>query len=423
MVSFERANALLRQFKGDTYLRGMGVLPQVGHVAAALGRRAAFVGCQFPGCADKMGAIKDALRAQGVDLVAEMDGAVPNAPREDVARVTDALRAAGPDVIVSFGGGSTIDCVKAAQIMHTIGGDIESYFGTGLVTEALAASGKKLTPHVAIQTAASSAAHLTKYANITDVHTGQKKLIVDMAIVPRQPVFDYTVTFDAPPGLTADGALDGLSHALEVLYSAVGKPEYDGVTEVAAQGIRLIVNYLPDVMADPHDAPGREALGLATDLGGYCIMIGGTNGAHLNSFSLVDILSHGRACGMLNPYYTVFFAPAIEEPLRLVGRIYRDAGYTHAGIDTLHGRDLGIAVAEAMLAFEQRIGFPRTLGQVPGFDEGYIDRALVAAKNPQLKMKLENMPVALTADMVDEYMGPILQAARTGDLSLIKNVQ
>jgi alcohol dehydrogenase len=35
---------------------------------------------------------------------------------------------------------------------------------------------------------------------------------------------------------------------------------------------------------------------------------------------------------------------------------------------------------------------------------------------------LQNMPVALTADDIDEYMGPILQAAKTGNLSLIKNV-
>jgi len=30
-------------------------------------------------------------------------------------------------------------------------------------------------------------------------------------------------------------------------------------------------------------------------------MIGGTNGAHLTSFSLIDVLTHGRACAMLNP--------------------------------------------------------------------------------------------------------------------------
>lgn len=45
-----------------------------------------------------------------------------------------------------------------------------------------------------------------------------------------------------------------------------------------------------------------------------------------------------------------------------------------------------------------------------------------AVKYPQLEMKLKNMPVPLNLDMIDEYMHPILEAAATGDFSLIKNV-
>jgi alcohol dehydrogenase class IV len=422
MDEFDRARSLLAAFKGDAYLHGMGVLPQVGGAAAALGRRAVFVGCQFPGCQCHMDTIRESLRVAGVTLLGEIEGAAPNAPREDVARITDALRRFDPDSIVTFGGGSTIDAVKAAEVLRTVGGTIEDYFGAGLVTQAIDRTGKALTPHLAIQTAASSAAHLTKYSNITDLRTGQKKLIVDLAIVPQRPVFDYEVTFGAPASLTADGALDGISHSLEVLYSAVGKPEYERAAAVAREGVGLAIRHLPRVLADPQDAVGREALGLATDLGGYAIMIGGTNGAHLTSFSLVDVLPHGRACGMLNPYWTVFFAPAIEAPLRLIGGLYRDAGYAAADLDGLTGRDLGLAVAEAMIAFEQTAGFPTRLADVPGFTSGHIERALVAAKNPQLKSKLENMPVAMTADMVDDYMGPVLLAAASGDLSLIRNV-
>lgn len=422
MTEFEKARRLLREFKGDAYLHGLGVLPQVGVATAGLGRRAAFIGCRFPGCDCYMDAIRAALTAAGVTIVGETDGAAPNAPREDLARITDFLRRVAPDVIVSFGGGSTIDAVKAAEVLRTLGGTIEDYFGAGLVTAAAQQQGRTLTPHVAIQTAASSAAHLTKYSNITDLHTGQKKLIIDLAIVPQRPVFDYETTFDAPPGLTADGALDGISHALEVLYSAVGKPEYARAADVARAAIGLAVQHLPRVLADPRHPTSREALGLATDLGGYAIMIGGTNGAHLTSFSLVDVLPHGRACGMLNPYWTVFFAPAIEAPLRLVGQIYRDAGYIATDLDRLAGRDLGLAVAEGMIAFEAAVGFPTRLADVPGFTPEHIGRALAAAKNPQLKSKLENMPVPMTAEMVDDYMGPVLAAATSGDLTGIRNV-
>jgi alcohol dehydrogenase class IV len=297
------------------------------------------------------------------------------------------------------------------------------YFGTGLVSGALRQSGKALNPQVAIQTAAGSAAHLTKYSNITEISTGQKKLIVDDSIVPAYPAFDYKVTYGTPPDLTADGALDGISHSLEVLYGTVGKPDYEKLEEIAGIGIRLAVNYLPRAIANPMDKKAREALCLATDLGGYSIMIGGTNGGHLTSFSLVDILPHGRACAIMNPYYTVFFAPAIERPLRVVGKIYQQADLTGADIEALKGRDLGIAVAEAMFELARRIGYPTRLRDVEGFGQQHIDRALTAAKNPQLKMKLQNMPVPLKSDMIDDYMGPILEAARDGNLSLIKNVK
>jgi len=422
MGEFDTARQLLREFKGDAYVNGFGVLPRVGEVAAGLGRRVALVKDTFPGAEGFAAVIRKSLEAAGLQVVGVVEGARPNAPREDLARITAQLTGLGPDLTVSFGGGSTIDAVKAAEVLRTLGGSIDDYFGVGLVTKALAAGGRTLPSHVAVQTAASSGAHLTKYSNITDLASGQKKLIVDEAIVPPRAVFDYAVTLGAPTSLTADGALDGVSHSLEVLYSAVGKPFYERMERVAREGIRLVIEYLPQVLEDPGDETGREALGLATDLGAYAIMLGGTNGAHLTSFSLIDILSHGRACALMNPYYTVFFAPAVEAPLKLVGGIARELGYSKADPEPLSGRALGLAVAEALIAFLEKAGLPSRLSQVPGFTQAHIERALTAAKDPQLKMKLENMPVPLTAEMVDEYMGPVLEAARTGNLALIKNV-
>jgi alcohol dehydrogenase len=422
MKNRERAIELIREFKGKDYLFGTGVLPGIGKVAAAAGKTAALIHGTSAGVARHLPTVRRALADSGVALRAEIPGARPNCPRQDLFRITGELADAAAEIIISFGGGSTIDAAKAAAVLCTLGGSIDDYLGTGLVSAALERGGGALPPHVAVQSAASSGAHLTKYSNITDLATGQKKLIVDEAIVPSHPVFDYAVTRSAPPTLTADGALDGIAHILEVLYGAVGKPFYPRIREVAAAGIALAVNSLPAVMENPEDAANREALCLATDLGGYAIMIGGTNGGHLTSFSLVDVLSHGRACALMNPYYTVFFAPAIEDPLRLVGGIYREAGYIDADLDALQGRRLGETVAAGMFAFAAKIGFPTRLDQVEGFGAGHVERALEAAKNPQLKMKLENMPVPLSAEMIDAYMGPILRSAASGDLGLIRNV-
>jgi len=427
-MMFDKARQLIREFKGDAYAFGAGALERSGALAAQLARRAVIVRGSSAASRRVADQVQRSLRAMDVGVIGEIAGARPNAPREDVLRIANQfgelgeLRTRGANVIVVIGGGSAIDAVKAANVLLTLGGEIDDYFGVGRVTEALTASGRALVPLLAVQTAASSAAHLTRYSNVTDLAQGQKKLIVDEAIVPPRAVFQYDVTVSMSRDFTLDGAFDGIAHCLEVFFGAVGKPNYDRIAEVATTGIRLIVNHVQRAATTPDDLTAREALGLGTDLGGYAIMLGGTSGAHLTSFSLVDVLSHGRACAIMNPYYTVFYAPAIEAPLRAVGRIYRQAGLTDADVDTLSGRELGLAVAEAMIELSRRVGFPTSLGQVPGFTDDHIARALAAAKDPQLRMKLQNMPVPLTADMVDEYMGSVLLAARDGDLSLVKNV-
>jgi alcohol dehydrogenase len=418
----DKAEGLLRRFKGDAYLQGGGVLSQLGPWVRQAGDRAALVRGTFPGSDRHVRAIRESLAEAGIELVAEIKGARPNTPKEDVLRITSELQGAKPNVIISFGGGSTIDAVKAADVLRILGGDVEDCFGTDLVAKALRCGGLVLTPHVAVQTVAGSAAHLTKYANVTDTATSQKKLIVDLAIIAGYPAFDYSVTHSTPRDLTADGAFDGIAHMLEVLYGAVGKPHYDQAAEIAATGLPLALTCLPQAMRAPSDARAREALCLATDLGGYAIMIGGTNGGHLTSFSLVDILPHGRACALMNPYYTVFFAPAIEKPLHLLGEVYDRLGLADVDFSALAGRELGVAVAETMLTFARSVGFPTRLADVDGFSHRHINRALAAAKDPQLKMKLANMPVPLTAEMVDDYLGPVLEAARDGSLEAIRSV-
>ena len=424
MILQNTAARLLKNFKGESYLFGLDVLKEIGEVAASYGKKALVISNTSylkPVCDQ----VVKSLNAAGVELAGDriVPDAKPNAPREDVYRIESYILHFNPDVLISIGGGSAIDAVKAANTLATQGEnslEIESYFGTGLVTESVAKTSQALLPHIAVQTSASSGAHLTKYSNITDPVVGQKKLIVDNAIVPTNPVFDYKVTASMPLGLTIDGALDGIAHCLEVFYGA-NEESFNNLADIMETALRLIIEYTPKVIEDPSNLEAREAIGLATDLGGYAIMIGGTNGAHLTSFSLVDVTSHGRACGIMNPYYAVFFAPAVEVQLQLVGSVLKDYGYIEKDLSGLKGRELGLCVAEGLTSFSKTIKCPISLGELEGFTDGHIDRALTAAKNPQLKMKLQNMPVPLTAEQVDEYMKPILLAAKTGDFTLIKS--
>jgi alcohol dehydrogenase class IV len=422
----ERASELLKEFKGDAYAFGAGVLDEaVGKFTAKFGKKAMFVGpIEFEWFQPIKDRILKSLDGAGVEVVDVAKSAAPNAPFVDVYRLHSHVMHKKPEVLVVADGGSGIDAVKATATLATLGDiqpEIDPFFGVGNVTKVCQESGRTIMPVVAIMMAASSGAHLTKYSNITDPTAGQKKLIVDEAIIPPRSVFDYDVTTTQPMSLTLDGGLDGIAHCLEVYFGAPPETR-ERTREVAELGLELIIQGLTQVKDNPSDIEARSLLGLGTDLGGYAIMIGGTSGPHLSSFSLVDVLSHGRACALMNPYYTVFFAPAIEEQLRVIGRIYKKHGYVDEDVDSLSGRELGLAVAKGMVKFSEFLAFPTCLCDVPGISEAHVDRCLTAAKDPQLDMKLRNMPVSLNADLVEEYMRPILEAAWEGEFDKIKTM-
>lgn len=420
-----QAANFLYQFKGIHYAFGIGAENHLGALARHHGTRATVIALS-PGKSWAkplhMAAI-ESLQSHELTMTGKLiPGAQPNAPYEDVFRLSEVIKDHDPHVVVSIGGGSSIDATKAAIAYAALGDiypDINNYFGINKVAEMLKKSKRQLKPMLAMATVAGASAHLTRYANITDMKTGQKRLIIDDLLTPQKAIFDYRHTLTQPKELTLDGAFDGIAHNLEVLMG-IPNENYPKIKAQAELGIELIVNHIERTTEEPLNEQYREYIGLGTDLGGHAIMVGGTNGAHLNSFSLTDILNHGRACALLEPYYVVFFAASIENRLRPVAEIYQKAGYLTSTIDRLHGRDLGLALAEAMLNVSERLQYPTRLQDVPGFSDKHIDKCLQAAKEPALESKLKNMPIPLTAKQVDDKMGMVLDAAKHGDFSLIK---
>lgn len=438
MSKKQEAVKMLCEWKGEDYAFGMNVLESIGDLSQKAGKSTMLV---VTGLGDEIWVeplikkIRSFLNKRGTLNLDIIKGAGANAPREDVYRIANQIGKKKPDSVIAVGGGSTIDAVKASCVLAALDSDdIEKYLGVGLVTESMQSEDKRLPVIIAVQTAASSGAHLTKYSNITDVLTGQKKLIVDDAVVPRYAVFDYTTTVNAPYAIKADGALDGIAHCLEVICGATGKPFYKKAMNIAEVGIDLIVKNLPEVVSNSDNMDAIEALGLGTDLGGYAIMVGGTNFGHLFSFSVVEKLTHGRACAIANPYIMVFFAPVIEEQLKMIGQIFHREGYIEEDFKKYKGRDLGMIVANGMIKFSERIKFPKTFGEA-GIGNEDKRRILNAAKNPQLWSKLEQAPVSLiardsnrkidkerTEENIEEYMGALLDGIIQGDFEKIKNI-
>ncbi len=427
---------MLAAWKKNNYYFGAGVLEKIGELAGRAGK-SALLAAGRPGAGQWIQPIiekvKTSLKNEGVFILDVIDGASPNSPKEDVYRIANQITKLCPDSIIAVGGGSTIDAAKAAVVISALrSDDVEDYFGVGFVTKKLQEEEKKLPPFIAVQTAASSGAHLTKYSNITDPVKAQKKLIIDEAITPPFALFDYTTVKNAPYSLKADGALDGISHCIEVVCGATGQPFFEKTMGIAEAGISLIVENLPLALEQSADNDAVESLGLGTDMGGYAIMIGSTNFSHLFSFSLVNKITHGRACAIANPYVLVFFAPAIQPQLKLFGSIFARAGYISERVEKYSGRKLGIIVARGMLKFLEKIRFPVTFAEL-GVTADDKNRILNAVKNPQLWSKLEQAPVLLikhnndgsidvagTEHNIDKYLGKLIDAVISGDLDSIE---
>ena len=149
---------------------------------------------------------------------------------------------------------------------------------------------------------------------------------------------------------------------------------------------------------------------------------GGTNGGHLGSFQLVKFLSHGRAVAILNLYYALLFARVTEKQNYVLAGILQQAGYLNRSlkIAQLKNRKLAEIVIKGMLRFYKKIGFPRSL-KLAGIPREQIQIMLAEAKNPQLKMKLQNMPIPLQVDKgdIESLMAPTLQAAYLGEPKMV----
>jgi len=416
----KEAEKILASWPGKNIVFGVNKIEEMVESMKELGTTYFFVYGKSSSCNGLKEKLDLKLSAHGFQKIGETTGAAPNSPLADVERVKQELLAlpSRPDFVLSVGGGSLIDAVKASLVLEAFGGCCEDFYGVGKVSRRIDESGTKLIPHCAMMKSSASAAHLTKYSNVTNLEKAQKKLIIDDAIIPTISCFDYAETTSMDPAFTTTGAMDGLGHLVEVYLGFDGESDqFDLVEKIVLTGFELIINALPVVLDNPGNITSRAHLGLATDLGGYAIMLGSTNGPHLNSFSLVDLMDHGVAVGILNPYYTYFFSEAVPERVHKLNLILNRAGYLE---DSHAFKSVGAAYVYAIHNFMDRVGAVTKFSDIKGFDMLHVEKMLDAAKDPQLAVKLKAMPIRMSSEDVDVYMKSILDSAFLGSLEEMK---
>lgn len=152
------------------------------------------------------------------------------------------------EAIVALGGGSSMDCAKAAgarvvkpnQPISKMKGILKVH--------------KKIPLLLAIPTTAGTGSETTLAAVITDEENHYKYPINDFPLIPKYAVLDYKVTTSLPKHLTATTGMDALTHAVEAY---IGRSTTRYTRKKAIRAVKLIGRNLKKVYDNGEDAKAR----------------------------------------------------------------------------------------------------------------------------------------------------------------------
>ncbi|MDE6334238.1 MAG: iron-containing alcohol dehydrogenase [Muribaculaceae bacterium] len=217
-------------------------------------------------------------------------GVSPNPDVAECDACADMLRSGQCDIVVAVGGGSVIDCAKAAAAVCRGTAPAAGYLdGNPLPAGIL--------PLIAVPTTAGTGSEVTSVAVLSDHRRGIKAPLSSDGFYPRIAIVDPSLTDTMSPYMTACTGFDVLCHAIEAYWSRNHQPVCDAL---AVQAANLVLGYLPAAFADPADTEARDQMAEASVMAGLAFAIPKTNCAHVCSYPLTARygIPHGEACAM-----------------------------------------------------------------------------------------------------------------------------
>lgn len=254
----------------------------------------------------------------------------------------------GCGAIIAFGGGSSMDCAKAA------GARIARPRKPLSRMEGLLQVLLPLPLLIAVPTTAGTGSETTLAAVITDGETHHKYPINDFALIPSYALLDPEVTVGLPPMLTATTGMDAMTHAVEAY---IGGSTTRGTREAAVTAVRLILESLPVAWENGGDLTARAKMLRAAYLAGTAFTKSYVGYVHAVAHSLGGQygIAHGLANAVLLPEVLEAYGPAAHKRL---GRLAVEVGVAGASDTPAEASAKFIARIREMNA---RMEIPRTL--------------------------------------------------------------
>ena len=298
----------------------------------------------------------------------------PNPTTDNVNDCVAVLRENNAEFAVALGGGSPMDCCKAACAIAGGQDKIESYH-TG---------GKKISagetiPMIAVATTSGTGSEITNISVLTDLKKGIKTPMNDPLMYPKAAIVDPRLTLSVPPRVTASTGLDVLAHALESFWSVLHQPICESCSLHAA---RLVFGYLYKAYTEPGNLEAREKMAEASIVAGVAFSNPRTTGSHACSFPLTNLygVPHGEACALTLDYFTRYNAEAENGRLH---RFARDCGFENA-----------YKMADTITELKKKMGMALTLSDIGVKTDEEIEKLTKLSMHPLL----EKNPIPLGYD-------------------------
>lgn len=244
------------------------------------------------------------------------DRTVANPTIWNVEEARELYLASGAQAIIAFGGGSSMDCAKAA------GARIVKPRQSISRMKGLLKVHKKLPLLIAVPTTAGTGSETTLAAVITDSEKHHKYPINDFSLIPHYAVLDYHETLGLPKSITATTGMDALTHAVEAY---IGNSTTKETRMMAEEAVHLIYQHLKAAYENGADKEARSGMLKAAYCAGVAFTKSYVGYIHAVAHSLGGQYGtpHGLANAVILPIVLRMYGPACEKKL---ARLARNAG-------------------------------------------------------------------------------------------------
>ncbi|UCG54467.1 MAG: iron-containing alcohol dehydrogenase, partial [Dehalococcoidia bacterium] len=251
---------------------GLGSLARLGVEAVKLGRKAILVtgksSLRETGILDR---VVDDLKENGIEIIV-YDRIEPNPRTTTVDTGARLANENGVDLVIGIGGGSAMDAAKGITIASSGTWPVWDYIEKGIEVEGV------VPRLILVPTVAASGSEANNGAVITNWQTHEKCVLNSPHIYPSISIVDPELTLTLPARPTLQGGVDIFCHLVEpYVTSERPEPLTDAIIEAS---LRLVVMYLPQVLAQPHNVYARGQLSWASTIAcSPFALLGGGDGA------------------------------------------------------------------------------------------------------------------------------------------------